>query len=927
MANAVTFDLFARDRASGAFVKVGQAASRAGKEIEGMGRKSDGLPGKFAAISRVGPRGFGLLATGAKAAGLALGGAAVSAGIFGLKTASNMEQARISFTTMLGSAQKADRFLRDLQKFAASTPFEFPELQTAASSLISAGFEAKKVIPIMRTLGDVTSGMGTGSEGVRRATIALQQMSAAGRITGEDLNQLRDAGIPVFDLLAKATGKSKAEVVKLAAAGKLGRKEMDQLFRALETGKGLERFNGLMEKQSQSLAGLFSTLKDNVSMSLANLVAPAIPAIKAGLTWMTNQTAAVAPKIQAVFAAAAPKIAAAFNTVAPKVRSVLGVVVPYVRDTLVPNVAAAFGTIRAKIESALPKIDLSGIAKSFAEQAKGWGTALISGVKQGLDTGDWSGLGETVGHGLVSAIGAAAGFAKDVAKKIGDLLGKVDWVGLGISVGRQAVPFLIGLAAGLLNFDLAGTLKGVWAHWQDIVLAGLAIWLAPAKVVGKVGELLARIPLVGTFLQRALLWTKGLADGLARGVGRALSFMGRAFLDGFRTVFPGIGKSFANWISLLPTRIGVAALEVRARALAMMRGLAKAILDGAAWVIRNIGQLIAQMLRPWVNAGRWLVNAGIAVLRGLGAGLIRGWAPVGAWLGRVGGAIVARFAGAGRWLLSVGSNIIGGLWAGFRSAMRSVGSVLSTVKDAIIGGLKRLFGINSPSTVMAGIGGHMITGLIKGLLTQSGALARVVKSIGGNLTGLFGSVLGNALGIGQNTSSGAMQSMVAGYASMLYGWRGAEWDALNKLLTRESGFNPNAQNPTSTAYGLFQFLDSTWASVNARKTSNPQAQTLAGLRYIAQRYGDPIAAWNHEMMAGWYGSGMPPTVFNRPTLIGVGERGAETVTVTPRGRGAVPTTVINVNVTTVGQLDPQATNKIRQAIREALRAEGRPAVV
>jgi tape measure domain-containing protein len=305
VANTVTFDLFARDRASGAFLKVGESAKRAGRDVDGLGTRMGGLSGHFAAVSRVGPRGFGLIATGAKAAGLALGAAAVSAGAFGLKTASNMEQARISFTTMLGSAQKADSFLRQLQKFAAATPFAFPELQTAASSLISVGIKADKVIPIMKTLGDVTSGMGTGSEGVQRATVALQQMSAAGKITGEDLNQLRDAGIPVFDLLAAATGRTKAQVAALAQAGKLGGKDLAQLMKALETGKGLERFSGLMEKQSHSLAGLFSTLKDNVSMSLANLVAPAIPTIKVGLEWLTNATAAIGPKIQAGFHLAA----------------------------------------------------------------------------------------------------------------------------------------------------------------------------------------------------------------------------------------------------------------------------------------------------------------------------------------------------------------------------------------------------------------------------------------------------------------------------------------------------------------------------------------------------------------------------------------------------------------------------------------------
>jgi tape measure domain-containing protein len=971
--NAVTFDLFARDRASGAFVKVGQAASKAGKEIEGMGRKSGGLSGKFAMVSRLGPRSFSAMATGAKAAGLALGGAAISAGIFGLKTASNMEQARISFTTMLGSAQKADKFLRQLQKFAASTPFEFPELQTAASSLISAGFEAKKVIPIMRTLGDVTSGMGTGSEGVKRATIALQQMSAAGRITGEDLNQLRDAGVPVFDLLAKATGKSKAEVVKLAQAGKLGKREMDQLFKALETGKGLERFNGLMEKQSKSLAGLFSTLKDNVSMSLANLVTPAIPAIKTGLTWLTDQTAAVAPKIQAVFTAAAPKIAAAFNTIASKVQAALSVIEPWVRNTLVPGVVATFGTIKAKIESALPTIDLSGLAKSFTEQAKGWGTALIAGVKTGLDTGDWSGLGETVGKGLVAAIGAAANLAKTIAGKIAELFGKVDWIGLGITVGKQAIPFVLGLAVGILNVDLFALLKGLAAHWQEAFLAVIALALTPAKIIGPVGRLLARIPLVGKFLETALLWTKGLADGLVRGVGRALAFLGRAFLDGFRTVFPRVGAAFAEWLGLLPIRIGVAALNVRAAAIRMIRSLGQAIADGAAWVVRNIGQLIAQMLRPWVNAARWLINAGrqfvsglvggirsylslaasataqvirtivsrfvgaerwlvragVQILQGLLQGLLQQWRNVADWLGRVGRGIVARFIGAGRWLFGIGSDIIGGLWAGFRSAMSRVGDVLKTVKDAIVGGLKTLFHIGSPSRVMAELGGHMITGLIKGMLTQSGALAQTVKSIGGTAAGLFGNILGSpGGGLVPNTNPSGVQAMVKGYAQLLYGWQGAQWNALYNLLMGESGFNPNAQNPTSSAYGIFQFLNSTWGTVGARRTSNPNDQTIAGLRYIKQNYGDPIRAYSlwSSRAPHWYGSGLSPTVFSRPTLIGVGERGPEMVSVIPRGRSGAGVTPLHVTVNLNGPILGNAKEITRQllpAIEGQLKQRGR----
>lgn len=235
----------------------------------------------------------GAFASAAKWGTVALAGLGVAGVKAGLETAASMENAKIAFTTMLGSAQKAGAFIKDLSSFAAKTPFDFPGLQTAASSLISAGIDANKVIPIMTTLGDVTSGMGTGAQGIQRATIALQQMNAAGRITGEDLNQLRDAGIPVFDLLASATGKSKAEIVKLAQAGKLGKTELDQMMKALETGKGLERFQGLMAKQSKSLGGVWSTFTDNLNMSLSKALTPSLPAIKSGLTAISNALPAV----------------------------------------------------------------------------------------------------------------------------------------------------------------------------------------------------------------------------------------------------------------------------------------------------------------------------------------------------------------------------------------------------------------------------------------------------------------------------------------------------------------------------------------------------------------------------------------------------------------------------------------------------------
>lgn len=121
---------------------------------------------------------------------------------------------------------------------------------------------------------------------------------------------------------------------------------------------------------------------------------------------------------------------------------------------------------------------------------------------------------------------------------------------------------------------------------------------------------------------------------------------------------------------------------------------------------------------------------------------------------------------------------------------------------------------------------------------------------------------------------GLVQSMAAAR-----GWTGAQWNALYTLIMHESGFRNTAQNPTSTAYGMFQFLNSTWASTGYAKTSDPRAQALAGFQYIASRYGSPIGAWNFWSGHHWYADG---GVVNEP-VFGVGLRSGQTYSFAENG--------------------------------------------
>lgn len=87
---------------------------------------------------------------------------------------------------------------------------------------------------------------------------------------------------------------------------------------------------------------------------------------------------------------------------------------------------------------------------------------------------------------------------------------------------------------------------------------------------------------------------------------------------------------------------------------------------------------------------------------------------------------------------------------------------------------------------------------------------------------------------------------------MEVGFDPSEFAALVTLWNKESGWDPNADNPTSTAFGIAQFLNGTWAGTGVAKTNDPFKQIDAGLTYIKQRYGSPAKALQFHLKNNWY---------------------------------------------------------------------------
>jgi hypothetical protein len=195
--------------------------------------------------------------------------------------------------------------------------------------------------------------------------------------------------------------------------------------------------------------------------------------------------------------------------------------------------------------------------------------------------------------------------------------------------------------------------------------------------------------------------------------------------------------------------------------------------------------------------------------------------------------------------------VTGAVGSAFDWVKNLAGDVLAFISNPIAGVVKWV--TDKFGDLLHGPLGETVTGGARNLATTVGTwLIDKVSGIAAALTG------GGSTGGGNATPPSSRAANVAAVraAAARYGWDdGVQWDSLVKLWNRESGFNNTAQNPTSTAYGIPQFLDSTWAGTGIAKTSDASRQATAGLIYIDRRYGDPVGAWKHETSAGWYDRG------------------------------------------------------------------------
>ncbi len=231
----------------------------AGKAFTKLGSLGVNAMGSlFNSIKRVGEVALGnILANGFSTATNAITNFAKSA--FGATT--SLQDTRGGFEAMLGSAEEAQKVLIGLSDYNKKTPFQLPELQEQTANLIAAQVATKDIIPTLDMLGKISRG---NSRRLGLVTLAYTQVRDATRLTGAELRQFTENGVPLLDLLAKQSNKTMGQIREDISNQAISFEMVDKALKSTVQEGGI--FYNYFERQSGNFSFVSSNILDEIGI-------------------------------------------------------------------------------------------------------------------------------------------------------------------------------------------------------------------------------------------------------------------------------------------------------------------------------------------------------------------------------------------------------------------------------------------------------------------------------------------------------------------------------------------------------------------------------------------------------------------------------------------------------------------------------------
>lgn len=485
----------------------------------------------------------------------------------GLEYNQAMEGYVTNFTTMLGgSSEAANSMVGSLQKLAAATPLAMSDLAGGAQTLLAFGVASDDVSGTLQRLGDISLGNADKMQSLARA---YGKATAQGKLTGETVQMMIDAGWnPLIDI-CEQTGESMDEVQKRMSAGSITAEELTQAVNHATDAGG--KFAGGMEAASKTVEGLTSTLQDNVNALLGKLMQPVSDAL------LSTLLPTAIDAIDQLTAAFEDEGIDGFSRVAGDLIATLSAQLASYAPEAVPAALAFVGSLVTGLLSALP--DLTGTSVELV------GALLL-------------GIAEQLPDIIVAAATAVQGIA--------DKLTAPESITLLV---QAAVQILLALANGLVGalpelidtipIIITNLVDAILASLPEIVEAGLQIILALVSgIAASTGHIIAVVPK----LLAALIHSFGSAGAAIAGIGVSIvDGIRKGITEQWQRLKADVSNLFTGLVDWIKKLLGIHSPSTVFAGIGT--NMAKGI--GAGWqdTIGDINKDIAATLQPQYVVG------------------------------------------------------------------------------------------------------------------------------------------------------------------------------------------------------------------------------------------------------------------------------------------------------------------------------------
>lgn len=406
------------------------------------------------------------------------------------------QSSRAALKTITGSAEAANKQMDKLDDFARTSPFAKDVFITAQQQMLGFGIESEKVIPYLSAIQDATAAIGGSNQEVGDLAFIMAQISAAGKITGQDLLQFGGRGVNAAKLIGDAMGKTEGQIRESITKGTL---DADQALDALAQGMSktyegaaagvkdtwvgaVDRIKGATRDLGSVLASPFVDPRGGgMALDWANGLADLLRAVEAQakpfIETLLPKMVPLGEKITATLQRATDAV----NAMDPgEVMAFLGSFSEYV--TPLAGVAAglfAMGTnIRPLAALGLtlnPFVAVLAAVVATSEDARQASLDLVAALAPLRDEfSDLLVAGGDLANVVLSALVDILGALADGAGAAG---GPVDILALGIDGLTTATRFVTSLVEPLAGFltSLAGSASGATGPVLGIVAAMLAM--------------------------------------------------------------------------------------------------------------------------------------------------------------------------------------------------------------------------------------------------------------------------------------------------------------------------------------------------------------------------------------------------------------------------------------------------------------------